>query len=424
MLDRNRYESYFHARRSAIATDLREYLAIRTVSPREQSCFPFLRRYFEGFGARVESRPRHPELSTHPDVSPHPAARREEGPTSLFASFERSPDAQVTTRFNTHIDVVPASPENPDAFAPHVDETGIWGRGACDTKGSLIMLGEALRFLFAEGIALTKHVEVDLPAEEEIGGNGTLSNILYGGMPDETICLEPTGLEVFRGHRGCLTFAVDLIGSSVHMGEAAAGVSAIRGAVSMIASFEELEQELLRLARSEPAFARWEYPLSVNIGTIEGGEWSGSVPERCSIRGDVGFLPTHSLAQIEDLVRAACERALAGWPGGRYQVDFQQGLRNGPCLTGASEPIVTDWAALLGIAPTQVAAWNVSCDARHYAQLMGIPTVIFGCGSLRDAHSAHEYVSWHDLREGAWLLARYLTTHRKSGTRQHTGARR
>lgn len=408
LLDRRRFDRFFDARRGSIASDLSEFISLNTETPHEAECFQFLERYLSPVGATFEVRERHPDLDTHPDLSPHPHARSAGGPSSGFSLFDNGQDASTTTRFNAHIDVVPASPEDPAAFSPRVDDVAVWGRGACDTKGGLVVLVEALRFLGDEGVSAGKRVELDLPAEEEIGGNGTLSNILYGGQVDEAICLEPTGLEVFRGHRGCLTFSVDLIGRSVHMGEAASGVSAIEGAVVMMESLRGLERVLLAHARTHEAFAKWEWPLSLNVGKINGGEWSGTVPERCTLLGDLGFLPTHSVEQVEQLIRRACAEAAERWVGGRHLLRFDQGLRNDACLTPDSAAVIQEWAGLTGVRATDVAGWNVSCDARHYVHAMRVPTIVFGPGSLKDAHSAHEHVTWSELREGTWLLAQYI----------------
>ncbi len=43
-----------------------------------------------------------------------------------------------------------------------------------------------------------------------------------------------------------------------------------------------------------------------------------------------------------------------------------------------------------------VKGWDVSCDARLFAEL-GIPVITSGAGSLRSAHSNDEYVSIPEL---------------------------
>ena len=117
--------------------------------------------------------------------------------------------------------------------------TTILGRGACDTKNNLVMLVEAIRFLREAGIPLWRTPILDLPIEEEIGGNGTLNLLLHNPSADEAVCLEPTGLQVLRGHRGCLSFQVDVHGRSVHMGSTGTGLDAIAGAIDVIAALRQ-----------------------------------------------------------------------------------------------------------------------------------------------------------------------------------------
>ena len=47
--------------------------------------------------------------------------------------------------------------------------------------------------------------------------------------------------------------------------------------------------------------------------------------------------------------------------------------------------------------PSEVYGWNVSCDARLYAKLAGLPTVVYGVSDIREAHSDGEKVLWASL---------------------------
>jgi acetylornithine deacetylase len=274
------------------------------------------------------------------------------------------------------------------------------------------MLVEAVRYLREEGIPLRRTPLLDLPIEEEIGGNGTLSSLLYDEPIDEAICLEPTSLQVYRGHRGCLTFKVTVAGRSVHMGSGEVGIDAIKGAIAVIERLRQLEAHLLERARTEPAFATWERPLQLNIGVIQGGEWSGSVPERCMLWGDLGFLPPSSLDDVASMIEKACRSVDDPRDGASLHLDFATGLRNDAYLTDERAPVVTELATaaamVTGTGRPTVAGWNVSCDARLYAKVAKKPTVIFGSGALADAHSPHERVSLRELATGAVILATFL----------------
>jgi acetylornithine deacetylase/succinyl-diaminopimelate desuccinylase len=52
---------------------------------------------------------------------------------------------------------------------------------------------------------------------------------------------------------------------------------------------------------------------------------------------------------------------------------------------------------------------TASCDSWFYNNQLGIPTVVFGPGSLRHAHSTEEQISLADLSTAAAVLVRCAT---------------
>ena len=271
-VDVDHFRSWFVGNQRRIAGALADYIALPTVTPDEACALPFLQTYIADVGGTSTFLPTHPDLAGHWSRSPHSSSQMTPDRGSLRARLGSANHDAPTTLFNAHVDVVPASPDFPSAFAPRIDEDLVWGRGACDTKNNLIMLVEAVRYLREEGIPLRRTPLLDLPIEEEIGGNGTLSSLLYDEPIDEAVCLEPTSLRVYRGHRGCLTFKVAVVGRSVHTVSGEVGIDAVEGAIAVIDRLRQLEAHLLERARTEPAFAAWDRPLQLNIGVIQGGE--------------------------------------------------------------------------------------------------------------------------------------------------------
>jgi acetylornithine deacetylase len=413
--DPDRFYRWFAANGRRIASTLADYIALPTVTPDEACAVPFLEAYISEAGGSTYFLPTHPDLTTHWSRSPHSLSRMTPERGSLRASLGSAADASAPiTMFSCHVDVVPASPDFPDAFAPRIDGDVVWGRGACDSKNNLLMLIEAIRYLKEEGIPLKRTPLLDLLIEEEIGGNGALSSILYGEHFDEAICLEPTSLRVFRGHRGCLSFKVTVVGRSVHMGSGEAGVDAIRGAIAAIDQLRNLESDLLAKARNDPAFASWERPLQLNIGIIQGGEWSSSIPERCTFWGDLGFLPSSSLDDVATMIEAACRSVGDENIAANLIVDFAAGLRNDAYLTDHRASVVaalaTAAAEITGDHLSTLDGWKVSCDARLYAKVAHVPTLVFGSGALAHAHSPHEQVSLREIATGSAVLAKYLSS--------------
>jgi acetylornithine deacetylase len=307
---------------------------------------------------------------------------------------------------NAHVDVVPADVDRfPSAFTPVILPDRIIGRGVVDTKGNLVMLVEAIRMLLATGGTVQHDIILDLVREEEIGGSGALASALVGIDADVALVLEPTDLEVFHGHRGCVTFQAEFSGNAVHMGNDLPPVSAIDLAIAGIAALGRHEAAANAVARKHNDYARWNRAVQVNVGRIEGGEWYGSVAARCTIAGNCGFCFAGELAATKETLCAVLREAISDVPGATVDVTFP-GLNNEAYATPSDDPFCQ--AVMAAAGATTSSAWNVSCDGRHYGRTLGLPTVIFGCGSLAEAHSDHETLVYDDLFAGIMATAKLL----------------
>lgn len=408
---KSKFDQWMADHHEELVSHLAELIAIDTVSPRENDAYPWLASHFETMGARVRELPRHAATLEHPagNLNEH-AALPGESRGSLRAEFDAdAPDARRHTLFSAHVDVVPGGPKFGRTGVGDPDEEKITGRGTVDTKGNIVMLGAALRFLRDTGCPLARQVTIDLVPEEEIGGNGALSSALHGCDATDVVALEPTGLEVFHGHRGCVGFAVDFVGRASHMG--GEGVSAIDGAVEFIRLLREHERKLLAEARGKEYFSGFDRPTQINVGIVSGGEWAGSVPERCTLQGFYGFIPGASSADallaLENLVGQLSDPWLRSHSSVR-----QAGIHNGSYLADPDSEVACALraaASYAGAEPSRPRAWNVSCDARLYHDLLDVPTVVFGAGSLSDAHSSHESLRMAEWGLGIKALAEFLS---------------
>src|SRR4026208_966200 len=85
---------------------------------------------------------------------------------------------------------------------------GVDARGACDMKGGVVAILEAVRAVVASGDASRFDGEllvVSVPSEEA-GGRGMLAAIRAGATGDVAVITEPSGLDVVIAHAGALTF--------------------------------------------------------------------------------------------------------------------------------------------------------------------------------------------------------------------------
>ncbi len=309
---------------------------------------------------------------------------------------------------NSHVDVVPAQ-DWPEAFQPRVEGDVVFGRGACDAKGCVAAMYLAARGMRELGLEPPGRVIYQMVIDEEVGGNGSLSLVREGIEADGVVVLEPTGLAMHSANRGAIWFRFEFEGKPCHMGRKHEGVSAIDLACEAIGILYEYEKELIRDRESQPLFAHYEFPTQVNVGTLRGGDWPSMVPASAVMEGGVGFLPNRPMAQVkEDIVRYIEARGSEALKS-RYKLTFPK-LHNDSYETPVDHPLVRAFHAATTetAARNDVTGWNVSCDARLFAKVGGMPTVVFGPGNIEDAHSAQEKVSLSEIATAAETLVRFI----------------
>ncbi len=128
------------------------------------------------------------------------------------------------------------------------------------------------------------------------------------------------------------------------------------------------------------------------------------------IEGGVGFLPNRSMEQVKREIKDTIESIDDCWLKTHYKLSFPK-LHNDSYEIDYGHPLVTTLAQgchEAGLRP-EVFGWNVSCDARLYANLAGIPTVVFGPGRFALAHAEKEKIEFSQVVRSAEALVRFAT---------------
>lgn len=405
--DAAQFASWWEARRGHTIQGLLELIEIPTTSPDEELCYPWLEARVKELGGSVQIEPPPGDLAEHPEFTVTEFSARAR--SNLRARFPHPDPGAPRLLLNAHVDVVPAD-DFPAAFSPVLHDGEIVGRGAADTKNNIAMTFAALELLGDLEIPPAFDLTVDFVVEEEIGGSGTLASILNGCEADEVVVLEPTGLEILHGHRGCLSFEVEVEGVAGHMG-GTEGLSAIDGAVEVIGALKRLEAEMREAASAKPLF---DSPVSltpVNVGAIHGGQWHGSFPRRCQLRANAGFLPPDDVAAVASRIERTVAELPEPW-NERCRVTYS-GIHNEAYVIDSATPLVgrlVGCGRRQGVETGRPRVWEASCDARFYSRLLDLPVVVFGSGDLGAAHASDERLSLTQFSAGVRMLADFLAT--------------
>jgi acetylornithine deacetylase/succinyl-diaminopimelate desuccinylase family protein len=303
-----------------------------------------------------------------------------------------------TLLLNAHTDTMPAGPGwSRPPFSAVVDGGVLYGRGACDTKGGLAAMAEALVALFVSGAKLRGRVILDAVIDEEAGARGTLATIAAGRTADWAIVAEPTDLVIARVGNGQMDAEITVRGQAAHGSTPDEGRSAIADAAALVMEFEAAHERLRSIAH--PLLG----PASYSVGTIRGGVQASIVAAECRFELDRRILPGSSVEAATAEIDAVIAAVRAARPG--LDVSRVITLAIPPVEASAESPVCLALAAGLASvgAPATVGGLRATSDAAWLAEA-GIPTVVFGPGSLDHAHRPDERVALADVELAAGAL--------------------
>jgi acetylornithine deacetylase len=346
------------------------------------------------------------ELSQYPDFSM--AIPRKEG-LGVVGSFGEGEKRIVLCG---HIDTVsPGDLRNwkYEAMKTTLIDGRLYGRGTCDMKGGIACGVYAIKAIMDAGVNLKGKVIIESVIGEEDGGPGALATCLKGYKGDIGIVMEPTEVKIAPSISGAISFTVTIFGKSTHACVREEGVSAIEKFTLIQKALMELEQERNNRI-NDPLYNRYSTPYAINIGTIEGGQWPGTVPEKVVFKARIGVSVDETKEQVkqelEDKIIEASKK--------------DQWLRENPPLVKwdgyefSSSKIPTDHPMIHLIQESYKDAceetpvlegMTYASDARYLIKVAGTPTIAFGPGDVRLAHAPNEYVPVEDLKKTVRTLA-------------------
>jgi len=339
-----------------------------------------------------------------------------------------------TLLWEAHQDTVSGTGMHIDPFVPTVRDDRIYGRGACDVKGGMAaMLAALMRAAsqpardrpnilmactvneecgFTGAVALADiwrtHGHGDLPRSLipplapsfEGGGSLTLAE-LRALRPAAAIVAEPTELDVVVAHRGIVRWQCEVHGRAAHSSRPEHGANAIYAMARVVRLVEEFHRFELAARPADPLCG----PSTACITTIHGGAGPNTVPDRAVIDVDRRLRPDESPEEAyRELVAYLADHVELGDCRLEHQPSWMQsqGLSSGVNRALAEQLAAVARAAglngrLVGV-PYGTNAASIAAAS--------IPAVVFGPGSLAQAHTADEWIAIEQLERAVDVLYR------------------
>lgn len=317
--------------------------------------------------------------------------------------------------FNGHMDVVDVGdperwPHPP--YAGVIEEGILYGRGACDMKGGLAAMVYAVEALVDAGVQLAGDLYVVGVVQEE-PCEGLAMRVLVeeeGIHPDYVILGEPSNLQVRVGHRGRLEMRVTVQGRAAHASSPTLGNNAIHNAARLVFGIELLAPRL--------ANDTFLGQGTIAVTEIESRAASrNAVPDGCIFYVDrrltLGETERKALAEIQNIINTeeidadvnVTEYRAASYTGydchGRNFFPAWAMPQDHPLV----QVTVRSVRETLGYRP-RLGRWAFSTDGVYTAGVANIPTVGFGPGEERYAHTQDEQIRLNDVVDAARVYAR------------------
>ena len=307
-----------------------------------------------------------------------------------------------------------------------VESGRVYGRGACDVKGGMAAMLAALTRLAAEPASARPTIIMACTVNEECGFTGAkaLADIWRvgaadggalkvdvapdGGLtleelralrPHAALVAEPTDLNVVVSHRGVVRWQCQTHGRAAHSSRPEQGANAIYAMTSVVQLIDIFHRKELARRPPDPLCG----PPTVCVTTIRGGTGANTVPDRAVIDVDRRLTPAESPAEaVDELVRYLAWNAELG--GCRLEHD-PPWMQSGGLSSGANR----GWAEqVVGAVRSAGFACNTigvpyGTNAATIAAA-GIPTVVFGPGSLDQAHTVDEWIAIDQLESAVDAL--------------------
>jgi len=294
-----------------------------------------------------------------------------------------------------HTDVVPVDGQDwtSDPFAASEREGRLYGRGTSDMKSFIACVLALLPQYVGRGLVTPLHLA--LSYDEEVGClgvRGLLEDMAAAGIrPRSCVVGEPTEMRPVIAHKGKQGYRCTVRGLASHSAYAPLGVNAVEAAAEAVAFLKQLA----RRHRDHGPYDRGfdiAY-TTVHTGVIRGGTALNIVPQECvfdfEFRNLPGDDPERLRAEFEAHVRNVIEPEMhAVDPRTGFTIEKTSEI---PALETGAEAEITALAQEFS-GSHEILKVSFGTEASQF-QGAGVPTVVCGPGSIREAHKPDEFVT-------------------------------
>ena len=299
-----------------------------------------------------------------------------------------------------HTDTVACNPElwTSDPFELMSRDDKFFGLGTCDMKGFFPTIFEILEHTCST--KLTKPITVLATADEETDMAGARHLLDTEELTAEAAIIgEPTSLELVTAHKGIFTMKITTRGRSAHSSNPNLGVNALEGMHEILGALLNF-RGVLRQRHHHEAFDI-PYP-TMNLGCLHAGDSANRICNSAELLIDCRTLPGMSSAEVAEELRhlLVSLESKVGMP-----IDVELGMPPIEPFSANSDSRLSKLMEQLTGKTVKTVAFGTEAP---FLQHMGLDTIVFGPGSIDQAHQVDEYLSLGQVRTAQDTLVRVL----------------
>lgn len=293
-----------------------------------------------------------------------------------------------------HMDTVPGE------LPVRIEEEYIYGRGVVDAKSSLAAFVSAANELRKTNFR--NKIIVAAVVDEEDTGKGIKTLIENDIKASYAIFGEPSSAtNIVIGYRGGVRLRLEFRTESYHASSVWLGKSAVEAAIEVWESIRKFNEEALS---KEKKFDT----ITACLTKISGGESHNMSPSYCNMVIDVRFPPKtyyeNIMEQLEDITSKVCEQ----------KIDCKIMVEDitPPYIAPIKNELVEAFKyAIKKVKKTsaQLTRKTGSGDMNIYGNKMKVPTITYGPGDPKLAHTPYERMSIREYLESINIIKEALT---------------
>ncbi|HTM11257.1 MAG TPA: M20/M25/M40 family metallo-hydrolase [Verrucomicrobiae bacterium] len=278
----------------------------------------------------------------------------------------------------------------------------VWGRGACEQKGSLAAMMAAVKLLAASRAEIPADLFFVVSTAGETGRHDSLAHVLAGGTVKTDWAIVDGPPEIQLGNKGRVDIQVVVRGKQAHSSRPWDGINAIEGAAKVLEHIRPLMP--YPAERTHPELGK----VSLTPTAIESfPRATHTIQSECRMVFDRRLLPGDDPDQAIDQMK----HAVGAIPPFTVEIERKDFMYPSEVAKDADSVLALTQAIQVMLGHEAKYSYSTAANDTGFLNAKGIQAINYGSRDIRFQHTDHDMVSVANVFEAAKVFA-FMALHR------------